>query len=514
MKPRPLALLASLAAALSAPWSAASEVRLPLPEAPVRVIVPDAAAFDAALTGAYRSALAGQASESDPLVAGWRQSQVGGKLETQWRKLSPELPWTWTQLRRLKPTALGLALLNVGNLEVVLVIETPLAAVPALLPEGTAKMHGSDSYHLVSRGAADDAPDPERRMGLAWARIGGRLLLATSERGLVLALDAAAAGALVGAPLPGIVSLDLDLDLLRGDRYFRREFAFGAPHEQGHVHAALRLEEGGLVEVREGSGETALSGVTFEAAGAGAAGWEPEGDGFFEALRAGLLEPLPLLDQTPVPTLLPLPAARAASDDRYLVNLEKPLTTRGAAPAEAGELAQWQELLSTQRVAGWGYRVGHDGSRRLVFAWPAARDNDLEALCRRTVERRAGGVTIATVGDAREIRVGPDLPALALRRTGDYVWIGPSARALADVPQPKPGGDLVRWGVVDLEAVRAEGGRWQKAEGPASPERVRPFSDRVLGLLGWMPKTRSFSVERRKTAQGWTERVVFGQAGP
>jgi hypothetical protein len=62
--------------------------------------------------------------------------------------------------------------------------------------------------------------------------------------------------------------------------------------------------------------------------------------------------------------------------------------------------------------------------------------------------------------------------------------------------------------------VRAEGGRWQKAEGPASPERIRPFSDRVLGLLGWMPKTRSFSVERRKTAQGWTERVVFGQAAP
>jgi hypothetical protein len=39
---------------------------------------------------------------------------------------------------------------------------------------------------------------------------------------------------------------------------------------------------------------------------------------------------------------------------------------------------------------------------------------------------------------------------------------------------------------------------------------VRPFSDRLLGLLGWMPATRVLSLERRQTATGWSERLVFG----
>jgi hypothetical protein len=32
----------------------------------------------------------------------------------------------------------------------------------------------------------------------------------------------------------------------------------------------------------------------------------------------------------------------------------------------------------------------------------------------------------------------------------------------------------------------------------------------VLGLLGWIPGTRSVAVERRRTETGWSERVVFG----
>jgi hypothetical protein len=38
---------------------------------------------------------------------------------------------------------------------------------------------------------------------------------------------------------------------------------------------------------------------------------------------------------------------------------------------------------------------------------------------------------------------------------------------------------------------------------------VRPLSDQVLGLLGWMPSVRAIAVERRRTADGWEERVVF-----
>ncbi len=52
----------------------AADTGLPLPPAPVRVVVPDVAAFDTALTGAYRRALLGQPEAGDPLVAAWRQS--------------------------------------------------------------------------------------------------------------------------------------------------------------------------------------------------------------------------------------------------------------------------------------------------------------------------------------------------------------------------------------------------------------------------------------------------------
>ena len=67
----------------------------------------------------------------------------------------------------------------------------------------------------------------------------------------------------------------------------------------------------------------------------------------------------------------------------------------------------------------------------------------------------------------------------------------------------------MRWARVDLGAARAEAERWGRVEGPAAPERVRAFSDRVLGLLGWMPSVRAISVERRQGEAGWTERVTF-----
>jgi hypothetical protein len=483
---------------------------LPLPEAPVRLVIPDPAAFDAALSGAFRKALTGQIEEEDPVARAWRQSRVGAKLEAQWEHFSADLPWTWEQIKALAPRSVGLALLEVGHLEAVLVVETALAALPVALPSGTARSHAGATYQLVAPGGADDSPDPERRMGLAWARAGGRLFLATSERAMRLALTAQAEGRGFAPPLPGLVGLELDLDALKRDRYFRREFLFGLEDATGRVRAALRMESGHFVEVREGTGVVAGNAASFDAEGAAAAGWQADGSSFWHALRAGLLEPIPRLAERPVPSLTALPALRTATEDRYLLNLETAKPTPGAPASEEGELAAWRELLAREPIAGWGYRLGQDGSRRLVLAWPEARQAELEALCRATVERRAGRATLVAVGDAREIRVGPELPALALRRTGEFVWIGPSAHDLAAAPRPTRAATLTRWGRVDLRAVRATGARWPRAEGPQSPESLRPFSDRVLGLLGWMPSVSWLSVERRQSTGGWSEQVVFG----
>lgn len=487
----------------------AADAPLPLPKAPVRVVIPDAAAFDAALGGAFRKALNGAADEGDPVATAWRRTRVGSKLEDQWGKFSDDLPWTWDSIRKLRPRAVGIALLEVGHLEAVMAIDTPLARLPLTLPGGTAKTHGGAAYTLVTPGAADGSED-DRRMGLAWAKQGSLLLVATSERALLLALDEAQKGGGLSAPLPGLVSLELDLDQLRKDRYFKREFPFAPGPEQGIVRAALRVEGGQLVEVRQGTGEPRAAGMRFDAPGAAASAWEPESDGLAAALRAALLEPMPVLADLPVPPVAALPAARAqAAEDRYAVNLERPQVRAAAAAWEEGELAQWRALWQATPVAGWGYVVERDGTRRIVFPWPAGRDADLLALCRATVERRAGKATLSAAGDAQEIRVGPGLPAVALKRTGDYVWLAPSAQQLAGVAAPRAAGDVVRWARADLAAVRAEGARWQKAEGPASPEETRPLSDRILGVLGWIPNTTALALERRKTAEGWTETLVF-----
>jgi hypothetical protein len=99
---------------------------------------------------------------------------------------------------------------------------------------------------------------------------------------------------------------------------------------------------------------------------------------------------------------------------------------------------------------------------------------------------------------------------VAVRRTGGYVWVAASARQLEGVTAPRPSPDLVRWARADLMALRGEGPRWEKAEGPAAPEQTRPLSDRILGLLGWIPETTSLAVERRRTGDGWSETLVFG----
>jgi hypothetical protein len=503
------AILLGAMALMGARPDSARAASLPLPEAPVRVLISDVTAFDAALTGAYRQAFLGEPAENDPVAGAWVKTPVGTKLQAQWGKLAGDLPWSWAEILKLKPRSVGLALLSAGSLEFVLVIDTP-AAVGLPLPSGKAlKTAAGAPYTLVARGAGDDAQG-DRRMGLAWARDGSRLVLATSESALVKALGESAAGRGFEPSLAGVVAMDLDMDALRKDRYFKREFLFGASGDTGHIAAALRLEKGRLVEVRQGTGETGGGALVFETPGALAAAWEPEGETFWLALRAALLEPWPNLSAKPLAPLRPLPAARATeAEDRYLVDLGKPQAAAGA-PWEEGDLKIWRELGSRQRVDGWGYRVGVDGTRVLVFDWPTSLMPDLERACRATLERRAGKVDLQATGDVREFRMGAGLAALALKRVGDRVWLGPSAAALADLPAARRESELIRWARLDLGGVRAEGTRWARAEGPSAPEVARPFTDRILGLLGWMPATTSLSVERRRSPGGWTERVEFG----
>ncbi|HEX7552493.1 MAG TPA: hypothetical protein VF378_02990 [Geothrix sp.] len=500
-----LSLLMMLALRAQAP------LPLPLPDGPVRLLIPDAAAFDAALQGGYREVLTGKPKDGDPLVTAWRRTQVGTKLEDQWSRLAGDLPWTWTVIRKLQPKAVGLSILDVGHLEVVLVVETPLAQLPVALPQGQPRTHGGVSYALVARGAADGSEDKDRRMGLAWARMGDRLILATSERALKRAVDEALAGRGFRAPLAGFVTMELNLDQLRSDRYFRREFAFPDGPEKGRIRAALRLEQGRLVEVREGSNDPRKGVFSFSGASFATSGWQAEGEAFWPTFRRACLEPMPSLLEEPIASLGPMPSAGPQTDeDRYAMDFTKPKVQAGGAKFEAGDLAPWKALLVRQAVSSWGYAVTRDGARRMVFPWPANLDGEFLEACRATVARRAGRVTVQKVGDAQELRVGPGLPALALRRMGALLWVGASARDLNEVPQPRPEADLIRWAQVDLEAVRAESARWVKVEGPARPEQVRPLSDRILGLLGWMPATRSLRLERHRTAAGWSETVTFG----
>lgn len=493
---------------------------LPLPDAPVRLVIPDVAAFDAALGGSFREALTGTLGEDDPAYGAWKQTQVGAKLVAQWEKLSGNLPWTWDQIVALHARSLGLALLDAGHLETVLAIETPAAALPVALPRGKSKTHAGASYQLVAAGAGDSgtvgagtgatSADGERRMGLAWARLGDVLLVATSERALIAALDEHAAGHGFAAPLDGLASVELDLDRLRTDRYFKREFAFAPGPETGRMRAALKRENGAFVEVREGSTEPRAPGYDIELPHAAASGWEADGSTLWSALRGGVLEPLPELSDRPHTALGVLPAANVESnDDRYLVSFLRPMAKPGTPATDEGELPEWKAFLTANPVSGWAFAVDADGTRKIGVPFPRTADDELLRLCQATAERRAGRVEVVTVGDAPEIRAGAGLPVVAIRRVGELVWIGPSAASLAEIPESRRSTDRIRWAKLDLGAVRAELPRWERAEGPAAPERVRLLSDRIAGLLGWIPDVANVSVERRVTSGGWTERVVF-----
>lgn len=499
--------LALLLAAGTALGASAAEPLLPLPEAPVVLVVSDPAALDRVLTGGLRAALSGKAAAEDPVTKGLKQTRVGGKLDEQWALFAADLPLTWSEIAAMKPTAFGLALLSAGDLEAVLALRTPLAQLPISLPAGEARSRAGVAYAVVARGAGDERT-LDRRLGLAWARVDGTLLVATSERALLLALDRTAAKQGYSAFLPGLLSARLDLASLRSDRYFRREFLFSEGlegTESGVLLCALRAENGRLVEVREGEAPRGPAAPRWGTDGRriAAAGWETSGRRFPSALRRGLLEPVPSPAARPGLALKPLPDPNAAQGERYLVDLTKPVPPSGE--GDAAELPRWSAFLAALDLQGWGWEIGADGSRRLLLRVPPAKEGELVALAKATLTRRAGVTTPAS----SRLDVGPALPGLAWARRGDWLWLAASEGHLANVPSPAPDPDLVRWSLLDLDAVRGEKGPWRDAEGASFEGRVRPFSDRILGLLGWAPKTTSVTVERRQEGSRFRERVVF-----
>ena len=499
-------LLSSLL--LSLPAAAAPET-LPLPNAPVMLRIGDVGAFDRALSGGLRKAMSGRLPAIDPAGAAWRRTRVGGKLEAQWAQLSADIGLGWPELMALKPTEIGLAVLSPGNLETVLAVRTPLAVLPWKLPGGTAKVHAGTSYHLVVRGAGDDRT-LDRRLGLAWARTGGVLLIATSERAILLALERSGESLFPAEP-SGFAQLRLDMDELRKDRYFRREYLFPEGRSAtGIVFCALRADDGGLVELRDGESGAAPPAGRWATAGrhVQGAGWESDGARLFPALRRAFLEPVPSPSLHPGLTTQPLPSTEGLAGEKYQVDLTRPVTAANK-PGDA-ELPEWSAFLGGLSIAGWGWELDESGAVRLVVQMPPQHDGRFLDLAVASLQRRSGLVS----REGSVLRVGPGLPALAIRRTGDWLWIGRRPEELEGLPVPARDGDLVRWGAVDAALLKREARGWAEAEGAFSPDTTRPFSDRILGLLGWAPALRAVSVERRVTGSRFQEKVVFTLAPP
>ena len=523
---RPAAAVALALTFAASPLASAQEAAgkgLPLPKAMIRLSISDVPAFDRALGGGFRNALQGTLPAEDGVAAGFRQSQVGAKLIDQWERFDGDAGLSFRTIVDLQTTALALAVLNIGHMEMVLVLETPAAALPDLLEEGTSRIASGRTYHLIRTGAADEGADGETRMGLAWAKDKGLVVLTTSERAMKLALEAIARGERFTPTLTGLTSLELDMAALHSDLYFKRDFFFDtladSAETRGILKAALRLEANRLVEVREGTIATSGSskGATFEAPGALASGWINDGSRILAELRRGVLEPLPSPSMTPRLSVAPLPSAKSATaEDRYAVNIESAVAPAGGSLAESAEIEQWTALLASQNVAGFGYVTTKARSRLIAIPWPKERDADFSGLIEATLTRRGARLSPVSAGggEVREYRFGPNLPALAFRRAGDFLWIGRSPAEVRTAPAIAWNDALARFSKLDLTAVRGEARRWQSVEGPRSSESARPFSDRVLGLLGWMPTIRTFEVERRVTGSTFTERVTFGFPAP
>jgi hypothetical protein len=524
MHPRFLVASVALAASLVVAAHGSAQPRpatprgLPLPAAAIRLSIPDVAAFDAALGGGFKKALYGTLPEDDGVARGFGQSQVGAKLVDQWTRFRGETALSLQTIVDLQASSAALAVLNIGHMEMVLVVETPLAALPDIFEAGTERLEQGKTYHLVRSGAADEGADGETRMGLAWARDSGLLIITSSERGMKLALGAVLSGERFAPKLDGLASLELDLDALRNDLYFKRDFLFGslpaAGESRGKLSAALRIESGHLVEVREGGVATGPArGAVFDAKDAAASGWIGDASELLLELRRGLAEPVPVPSSRPQVTVGALPAAQAtAAEDRYATNIETAAPVSGSPNTEAADLDVWNALLVARPIEGFGYVVTRSRVRLFAIPWPKDKDAEFASVLVATLNRR-GGLLTPTASNG-EYLVGPGLPALAFKRSGDFIWLGPSMSDLRSAPPITWSNEILRFSKLNLAAVRAEGARWARIEGPRSSDRVRPLSDRVLGLLGWMPSVRTLEVERRVTAAGFSERVVFGAPPP
>ncbi|MEO8359039.1 MAG: hypothetical protein ABI672_03330 [Vicinamibacteria bacterium] len=529
------AVVVTLCAATASPQTAApvspSIAGLPLPDAMVRLSIKDVRAFNAALGGGFKKALYNTLPENDGVAAGFGQSQVGAKLTDQWARFRGDTELSFQTIVDLQTTSMGLAILNVGHLEMALVLQTPLAALPAIFEEGTSRIDHGRTYHLVRTGAGDEGSGGETRMGLVWSRDAGFLIITTSERAMKLTLAAMETGERFAPKLDGLASLELDTDALKSDLYFKREFLFGslsnADESKGRISAAVRLDAGRLIEVREGAlAKTAQRGATFDAPGAIASGWIGDASQLLAELRRGLLEPSPQPSLMPQLSVAALPSSRASTaDDRYVTNIEVAAPVNGVTLTESAELDAWTTLLSAQPVAGFGYATLKSRARLLAIPWPKERDAEMTALIDATLTRRgarlapssatsASPASPASSTDAKQYFLGPNLPVLAFKRSGDFIWMAPTAADLAKAPTITWSNELVRFSKLNLTEVREEGKRWARIEGPRSPEHARPLSDRVLGLLGWMPTVRTLEVERRVTGAAFKERIVFGIAPP
>ena len=162
--------------------STAATPGLPLPAAMIRLAIQDVPAFDAAFGGGFKKALYGTLPEDDGVARGFAQSQVGAKLHDQWTRFRGDTALSFQTLLELQASSAALAVLNIGHMEMVLVLETPLAALPDIFEAGTSRIDSGRTYHLVRTGAADEGASGETRMGLAWSKDRGLLVITTSER--------------------------------------------------------------------------------------------------------------------------------------------------------------------------------------------------------------------------------------------------------------------------------------------------------------------------------------------
>ena len=493
---------------VSAPPVTAAEAPLPLPPAPVRLVIPDVPAFDLALTGVVpprprRTAGGGRPARRHLATHAGRQqarSAMGGALAGPALELVADPP--------------------------------PETALPRSRPSRSRRARGRSRSRHRARGAAVDPAgrdrEEPRRRGDERGRAGsGRRPSGRPPPGPGLGPPRPApahrheragaparpgrglAGRGVMSFLPGLASLELDTDALAKDRYFRREFLFGES-AMGRVRAALRQEGGRLLEVREGAGTPAGPRSSSRPRMRSAAGWETDGSRLFPGAPVG-----PPGDDPESVGTAGASARRPARDAR---RDGRPLP-RGPPETGAGTEPRWEEgelaLLRTLVIAALRAGAGASRSRRAasglyVFAWPAPPSRTTWSARR----RKPGATRRAHHGDhggrhpGDTPGPGPRRPrAAASRRLRVDRLVGARARGGWRAPgrgsRRAVGAGRPARGPRRSRSLGARGGTGRAGAGPSL---LRPRA-RPAGLdARRRERSRSSGVVRDK---GWSERVVF-----